>query len=51
MGTEILEQCLSEIGCDGNEGAGMVQGLEIGLLDMKGLYDTGDGRARTTLEM
>lgn len=30
MGTEILEQCLNEIGCDGNEGARMVQGLEGG---------------------
>ena len=30
MGTEISEQCLSEIGCDGNVGVGMLQGLEVG---------------------
>ena len=29
-GIEILEPCLSEIGYDGNEGVGMVQGLDVG---------------------
>lgn len=30
MGNEIFEQCLSEIGCGGNEGKGMTQGVEVG---------------------
>ena len=49
MGTEILTQCLSELVVIEMRVLGWYKGL-LEILDMKRLYDTGDGRDRTTLK-